>query len=195
MDYESLRNDILKDLTRIEKIRDKHEKQKQYNEVNEKIRKLNELFCLEREQNKQAVSDDMQKRGVVAHTYDLDAGTLKIRWEGIFTNALSQDEKKQIYLQQFLWHIFSYEKVPHLKNDMAREAFNKIPKSTVIGFYQHNETVFLYENAALLRDTDFDLEDDFYLVDPDFHWTYTVTHEKGLCGPYFSEPPKAAPPE
>ncbi|MDO0824125.1 DUF4275 family protein [Desulfosporosinus nitroreducens] len=28
-------------------------------------------------------------------------------------------------------------------------------------------------------------EDDIYLVDLDFHWTYVVTHEKEQCGPYF----------
>ncbi|WP_363319157.1 DUF4275 family protein [Desulfosporosinus sp.] len=32
---------------------------------------------------------------------------------------------------------------------------------------------------------EFDMADDIYLVDLDFHWTYVVTHEKEQCGPYF----------
>jgi hypothetical protein len=42
-----------------------------------------------------------------------------------------------------------------------------------------------FKNAAELKDTDFDLEDDIYISDINFTWTYVVTHEKEQCGPYF----------
>lgn len=188
---ESLRNDILKELVRIEKIQDENEKQALSRELNEKIRKLNELLYLEREQKRRAISENMKERGIITCTCNLNQGALKEKWENAFAGGLTPDEKEQIYLPQFLWHIFSYERVSHLKNAPAREAFNKVRKSVVIGFYQNKKDVVRYENAALLKDTDFDMEDDIYLVDPDFQWTYAVTHEKGLCGPYYLGPQNA----
>ncbi|SHI13526.1 protein of unknown function [Desulfosporosinus lacus DSM 15449] len=54
----------------------------------------------------------------------------------------------------------------------------KVLKKEVIGFFQHNKDVFIYDNAVLLKDNEIDMEDDIYLIDLDFDWTYVVTHEK-----------------
>lgn len=33
-------------------------------------------------------------------------------------------------------------------------------------------------------------EKDMYVVDKEFNWTYVITHECGLCGPYFARKDK-----
>ncbi|MBK5252809.1 MAG: DUF4275 family protein [Peptostreptococcaceae bacterium] len=39
-------------------------------------------------------------------------------------------------------------------------------------------------NAEQLKSSDFDLEDDVYVVDAEMKWTYVHTHES-QCGPYY----------
>lgn len=185
MEYENLKNHLFEEIVRVGKIKNEDEKQKQSEKLDEKIRKMNELVSLQQEQKEQAILNSMEKRGIIKNISTLDSTTLKKKWEIAFAKGLTQDEKKQVYLSDFLWHIFSYKKVISMENYEARDAFNKAMKKEVIGFYQHKKDVLHYENAAFLKDTDFDLEDDIYLVDFDFHWTYVVTHEKGQCGPYF----------
>ena len=44
--------------------------------------------------------------------------------------------------------------------------------------------VSLYTNAKSVVSTDFDSEQDIYIFDRNFSWTYVHTHES-MCGPYF----------
>lgn len=112
------------------------------------------------------------------------AAYLKEQWESSFANGLSEEEKKQIYLNQFLWHVFSYEKISCLSSILAAEAFDNENKQQCYIFYQHSKHALLVEDAAELEAADFDNEDDIYVVDRDFKWTYVKTHEL-QCGPYF----------
>ncbi|MER1986651.1 MAG: DUF4275 family protein [Solibacillus sp.] len=109
------------------------------------------------------------------------------RWEDCFVSHLNQAEKEAIYLYKYgyLWHVFSYEKQACLQKMDANEAFDAVKKTTCYIFYQHSSDVLLVERAAALKAVDFADEQDVYIVDEDFTWTYVVTHE-GYCGPYFS---------
>ena len=45
--------------------------------------------------------------------------------------------------------------------------------------------VFEVFNWNKAKTKDFNKEDDIYIVDKYFTWTYVNTHERDLCGPYF----------
>lgn len=117
---------------------------------------------------------------------------LRKQWEDNFVNHLSDKEKKSIYLYDedgccgYLWHVFSYERRKYLKEKQADIAFNEQSKQSCYVFYQHTDDAFILENASLLTAEEFVNEEDVYVVDKEYNWTYVKTHETGWCGPYFS---------
>lgn len=114
------------------------------------------------------------------------------RWEDAFVNHLGEHEKERIYLYGdryccgYLWHVFSNDKKPHLMQGAANEAFNTKKKTTCYVFHQRLPQVLVIEQAAALKALHFEWEEDVYIVDDDFTWTYVVTHESDY-GPYYSE--------
>lgn len=114
------------------------------------------------------------------------------RWEEAFVSHLKQSEKEKIYLYGdryscgYLWHVFSYERRPYLLQTAASDAFDAVKKSKCYIFYQHSADVLIVEHAASLKAAHFANEEDVYVVDENFTWTYVVTHES-YCGPYFSK--------
>lgn len=113
------------------------------------------------------------------------------RWEDAFVNHLSEHEKERIYLYGdryscgYLWHVFSNDKRPHFMQGVANEAFNKKQKTRCYVFHQRLPEVLVIEQAAALKALHFEQEEDIYIVDEDFTWTYVVTHESDF-GPYYS---------
>ncbi|TKI53323.1 DUF4275 family protein [Lysinibacillus mangiferihumi] len=105
-------------------------------------------------------------------------------WDKTFAKNISENLKKEIHYEQFKWHIFSYEKQDCLKKDVAREAFDTISKDELYVMYQGCSFVFLYTNANEVVSKDFDSQQDIYIFDKNFTWTYVHTHES-MCGPYF----------
>lgn len=118
---------------------------------------------------------------------------LRKQWENNFVNHLSDKEKKSIHLYDedgiccYLWHVFSYERRKYLKEKQADMAFNEQSKQFCYVFYQHSDDAFILENASPLAADDFVNEEDIYIVDKEFNWTYVKTHETGWCGPYYSQ--------
>lgn len=121
---------------------------------------------------------------------------LRKQWEDIFVNHLSDKEKKSSYLYDedgccgYLWHVFSYEKRKYLKEEQADTAFKKESKQSCYVFYQHLDDAYILEKVSSLTAEDFVNEEDVYVVDKEFNWTYVRTHETGWCGPYFSRKDK-----
>jgi hypothetical protein len=117
---------------------------------------------------------------------------LRQQWENHFAHHLSDNEKKRIYLHDedgfcgYLWHLFSYEKKDSLREEHAEKAFNRERKDSCYIFYQHSDYAVMINNASKLVASDLENEEDIYVVDKNFNWTYVKTHETGLCGPYFS---------
>lgn len=117
---------------------------------------------------------------------------LRKQWEDNFVNHLSDKEKKSIYLYDedgccgYLWHVFSYERRKCLIEEQADITFNKQSKQSCYVLCQHTDDAFILENASPLTAEDFVNEEDVYVVDKEFNWTYVKTHETGWCGPYFS---------
>jgi hypothetical protein len=116
---------------------------------------------------------------------------LRNKWEESFANMLSEKEKQSIYFYDddgfcgYYWHIFSYERRDFLKEDKADIALNKERKKSCYVFYQHSDEAYILENANPLAANDFINEEDIFIVDKEFSWTYVRTHETGWCGPYF----------
>ncbi len=91
----------------------------------------------------------------------------------------------------FLWHIFSFEKVECLRDDAARRAFDSMEYDRAIRFHSgySGQISDVCETGKILAEA-LDKEhkrnaQDVYIVAPDFSWTYVKTHENGWCGPYF----------
>lgn len=50
---------------------------------------------------------------------------------------------------------------------------------------EYENKVFEVFDGDKVRAKDFNKEDDIYIVDKYFKWTYVNTHERGWLGPYF----------
>jgi hypothetical protein len=82
--------------------------------------------------------------------------------------------------------LFSYEKKNCLKGEKAEAVFNNQLKNSCYVFYQHSDYALFIENASMLNTDDLINEQDIYIAEKGFTWTYIQTHETGWCGPYFS---------
>ncbi len=125
----------------------------------------------------------LQDKGVIT-SYLEESEELIQKWDYSFAKNISESVKRDIYYDQFKWHIFSYEKQECLKEEEARNAFNAVAKEELYIMYQGNPIVSLYSNASELKAEDFDSKQDIYIFDKNFSWTYVLTHES-MCGPYY----------
>ncbi|MDP5277028.1 DUF4275 family protein [Chengkuizengella axinellae] len=147
------------------------------------------LFIAEAVKNRYDFKDEMKSKGVIVNYLD-SAEKLKRQWEEKFTSCISKNKKDEIYLYQYLWHVFSYELLPHEEKENAIKAFDNEKKNKCYVFYQNQNHITGFplklENAEKIKAEDFKGEQDLYIVDENFTWTYVQTHEQewGL-GPYF----------
>ncbi|NMO96570.1 DUF4275 family protein [Paenibacillus lemnae] len=125
-----------------------------------------------------------QEKGVVVSEMESRSQALIEQWDRSFTAQISEEVKSAIHYEQYKWHIFSFEIQECLQGNAAREAFDHIPKDDVYVMYQNKPNVQLYKNAQHILAEDFDTEQDIYIFDQSFKWTYIHTHED-MCGPYF----------
>jgi hypothetical protein len=59
-----------------------------------------------------------------------------------------------------------------------------IVKNEVYMMYQNSPEILRCKYVNGLVSSDFDHEQDIYIFDVDYTWTYVHTHEE-MCGPYF----------
>jgi hypothetical protein len=174
---------IRKEVNKIGLLSDETEKAARSQLINNIIDKVNEynshISDYEYAQKMQEIAD----RGVVFIPYS-KASTIKSNWSKLFASSVSNEDKKEIRYDRYKWHIFSFEKINALSQIKARQAFNKCKKDKVYVFYQYKDAAFYIENPHLLKSTDFDSDDDIYVFDTVYKWTYIHTHEI-QCGPYF----------
>ncbi|MGX1900706.1 DUF4275 family protein [Thermolongibacillus altinsuensis] len=126
----------------------------------------------------------LRQKGIVATKLVNKGEDFRKKWEHAFANGMSLQEKKSIYLDQYLWHVFSYEKLPCFEREEAMNAFNSETKNVCYLFYQNDHHAYMLMNAENLKAEDLENEFDVYVVDQHFTWTYVHTHED-FCGPYF----------
>ena len=119
---------------------------------------------------------------------------IKNKWIEVFAGHLTKKERRKIYMNQYLWHIFSYEKMPCLEGTKARNAFDELKEKEYYIFYEdwvydcdlseYKGKTFEILNGDKINAKNFNKDKDIYIVDKNFKWTYVKTHES-YCGPYF----------
>jgi hypothetical protein len=120
------------------------------------------------------------------------AKSLRKTWEKVFAGHLPKKEKERIFLNQFLWHVCSWEATACAKREEAIALFSKKSKDRCAIFYQFIDDAFIVKSAKELtvHDLPYDLNNtdrnDLYVMDMDLKWTFIMTHEE-QCGPYFIE--------
>ncbi|QDQ02495.1 DUF4275 family protein [Lysinibacillus fusiformis] len=117
-------------------------------------------------------------------TYCENPQSINKKWDSIFAKNISEEMKHSIFYDQFKWHIFSYDQQACLKREDARKAFDDVPKDELFMMYQCAPYVLQFSAAKDVVAADFDSQQDIYIFDRDFTWTYIHTHEE-QCGPYF----------
>ncbi|HDU7439119.1 TPA: DUF4275 family protein [Listeria monocytogenes] len=117
---------------------------------------------------------------------------LRGMWLENFANHLSKQEQKEIYIESFLWHLCSYEKVTCFEREEAIRAFERQIENRCTIFYQFTNEAFLVQNAKNLKMKDLPYEEwdwnytDIYVMDWENKWTFVITHETDIgLGPYF----------
>ncbi|MFS1518814.1 DUF4275 family protein [Bacillus sp. SCS-151] len=130
----------------------------------------------------------LKKDGIVVKDHG-NAQSLRIDWEVKFTNSVSESMKHDIHFNEFLWHVFSNKLLSCLEGKEAMEAFDEIEKDSCCVFYQSHDFAWKLECANILKAKDFMNEQDIYVVDSNYKWTYVNTHEREF-GPYFYQQSK-----
>jgi hypothetical protein len=106
---------------------------------------------------------------------------LKDKWLENFATGIS---KKGIHIEQFLWHIFSFERQICAVGQEADRCFSVQTKGMCHIFFQHQDDCYFLSDAAGLTPEDLSIFFDVYVIAGRLNWTYVKTHESD-CGPYF----------
>ena len=116
------------------------------------------------------------------------------QWDACFDSLVSAEAKQEAnhYTNQFRWHLFSFELLPCVKENMAKATFDSVEKTELYLFFDYADECYLVKNAHLLTAADIEAVkensplnySDLYFFDPVGKWTYVETHE-GYLGPYF----------
>jgi len=128
---------------------------------------------------------NLQDKGVIiTELFGEEAERIRHLWDNTFSKNITEEMKESIYYSQFKWHIFSYEKQKCLLEEEARKAFDTVSKDEFFVMYQHLSHIIQYSKANKVVAADFDSQQDIYIFNKSFTWTYVHTHES-MCGPYF----------
>lgn len=121
----------------------------------------------------------------------IDLRSIADKWLAAFAPDADADALAKYVTGEynFLWHIFSWELVPCLEEDAAREAFDALAYESAILFRlgQRRNGEFALRDVSIvgkISAAELDSPVDTYVTAPDFAWTYVHTHED-CCGPYF----------
>lgn len=124
-------------------------------------------------------------------TFPLDLRSVKGRWLDSFAGGVSEEDLGKHVLSEgnYLWHLFSWELVPHLTGEEAQKALAEHDGEEMYLFYyeyppENMPLIHPVTLAELPEEQDSLIGADWYVVDKDFTWTYAHTHEDA-CGPYF----------
>ncbi|WP_367619295.1 DUF4275 family protein [Planococcus liqunii] len=127
----------------------------------------------------------LRKKGIIVHEFENAGREFRERWVHAFSDA--QFEQHQ-YLTEFLWYMFSAEKMNCLIRKEAAHSFDKVNKRYCYIFFQESDDVLQVEYASAMSANDLlnvtGEYCDVYVVDKGFNWTYVIPHEEDW-GPYF----------
>lgn len=165
------------------------DQEEQYEQLGHIIKEYHKLELLEMERQKRLFHKFLLEYGVKALECSYTSEQLKDLWKANFAKLLSIQQRKDCYLNEHLWHAFSYEFITNYKiGEPAKTAFNQCKKS---GFYMFDEDEKSYHlfapdslNATMLR---LIYGTDTYFMADDFSWTFILKHEE-MNEPIWFEP-------
>ena len=146
-----------------------------------------------KEKSREVLSEYFQSKSIEYSEFtDSEAEDYMERWFNEFVPVEIQKECRKICFSDgeynnYLWHIFSYEKVECLEKDDAIDRYEGIKKDRCVIFLDLEGICFEVKDIDLM-DIDFiNTVPDIYITDYDFRWCYIYTHESDCCGlgPYF----------
>lgn len=117
----------------------------------------------------------------------------KAKWISTFVPDLTQRQYHMCYVNQYLWHVFSFEIIPKgqvLVGDDARKAYARADKqgAVTIQLWEVSDAFITLPIAEQQKDWKaIDHIPELYVVSKDWTWTYISTHENDNigCGPFF----------
>lgn len=146
-------------------------------ELNAVYSRIDLVYC------KYMYNKNLEDKGVlVTELCDESEGIIQ-QWDNVFARNVDDVVKEAIHYSEYKWHMFSYEQQECLIHDAARAAFDAENKNELYVMYQHSPFIQVFQNASTVVAADFDSEQDIYIFDREFTWTYVHTHES-MCGPY-----------
>ncbi|MBQ7888022.1 MAG: DUF4275 family protein [Clostridia bacterium] len=185
---------LLTEIRLAENLPNKREAQYRLNRLNRIAELVGEyqrhIYEYDAQREYQRKCKEICKRGL--RFSKADKAEVASKWDRYFTSHLSEKQREQVFYDQFKWHIFSYDEVPHKSGKRAKAAFNRTKKQDAYIFIQRTDEAWYIENADLLKVADLSLDSgsferkDVYIFDAQGKWTYVRTHEDRLCGPYFA---------
>lgn len=106
---------------------------------------------------------------------------VKNKYIQTFFNDLTEEDKKKIYFNDYIWHAFTYGKIPCTEGYDAVKEFEKRNQNDVyvISMYSgivEERTNLTYEKLLRMRYMN-STYNDCYVVDKNFRWTFIFTHE------------------
>lgn len=116
-----------------------------------------------------------------------EAEKLRQRWQDAFLEGVNTED---IYIEQYLWHVFSYKRLIASEREEAERYLNRERSSALYVFFNSEDTCYRLECAEGFTSDMVECYSDVYVTDERFTWTYVRTHETGSCGPYFFKKPE-----
>lgn len=107
---------------------------------------------------------------------------IKNKYIHTFFSNLTQEEKREIHFEQYMWHAFSYGRIEAKKGSEAIEALRNHKNNDVYIIFQKEENVLEEKNITYEQIYNNVLKNnkwypDCYIIDKKFKWTFVLTHE------------------
>ncbi|MCL2695990.1 MAG: DUF4275 family protein [Clostridiales bacterium] len=123
------------------------------------------------------------------------AESVKQKYKNVFFGTLTEEEKAEVRFDGYMWHAFSYEKIPAQEGIEAVKAFRNKEKRGGYILFQHRSEVLewqtltydelldiIMETAVYYGDEIYVEDTECYVTDKDFTWTFMCTHETYIEG-------------
>lgn len=110
----------------------------------------------------------------------------KKKWKKRFCPNLTKEKAKEIYINQFLWHVISYGVIEAHSSNVSMDQLYKAFDSGGYLFFQFYNLVYYIEDVKKLSKEFLDGYEDIYICNSDFTKCFIKTHESSL-GPYLIE--------
>lgn len=94
-------------------------------------------------------------------------------------------DKTAPHLDEYLWHIFSYEKVHSITRENATKEYLEQYTADTFIFNEQQQYLIRCKGAIPVLEMD-GFIDDIYISHHNMKWTYVIPHEVPYIGPFFS---------